>query len=253
MSTTPDAPVAPEPASPSLTVWQRTGRVFVRPFQAWEGLATHVQWWFPLVVVLVIQVGLLAATYHRVLLPTMIEQWSQAVENGQMPPAQFDKISAFFSDSPIALLIIVAQQALVLPVAFLLAALVVWFGAGFVLGTRFSFRLGLEVVSWASLVRIPETILTFAIAWSQETLKGIHFGLAAFLPVQETPTKLHGGLAVLLDSVGPFPIWYLFVAVLGCSTLSGAPRKSVAWVLSGLYLAITVIFAVVAAMFGPGA
>ena len=45
---------------------------------------------------------------------------------------------------------------------------------------------------------------------------------------------------------------YLVVAVIGCSALSGAPRKNVAWVLSALYLALAAVFAVVAAVYTPG-
>ena len=140
-----------------------------------------------------------------------------------------------------------------MPIVMLLVALVGWFGIGFVLGTRFPYRLSLEVFTWAMLVRLPETILTFVIGWANETFKGIHFGLGALLPVEDVPTKFHTGLAVLLDAVGPFSLWYLFVTIVGCSALSGAPRKNVAWVLTALYLALTVVFAVVAAVFGPGA
>jgi hypothetical protein len=73
------------------------------------------------------------------------------------------------------------------------------------------------------------------------------------LPEADPPSKLHAGMAVLLDAFGPFVIWNLFVTVIGCSVLSGAPRKNVAWVLAALYLALTVVFAVVAALFAPGA
>jgi len=252
MSSTLEAAAPPAPGGP-LSLWERTLRVFARPFRAWDGLETSVQWWFPVLVLLALQGILLALTYHRVLLPTMLEQWNQAVESGQMQPAQLDKISSFFSNSPYALLLIVGQQVVVVFIIILLVALVAWFGVGFVLGTKISYRLALEVVGWAGFVRLPETLVTFAIGWSQETFKGIHLGLAALLPPEDTPSKLHVGLSVLLDAVGPFSIWYLFVAVIGCSALSGAPRKSVAWVLIALYLALTAIFAAVAAFMAPGA
>jgi hypothetical protein len=155
------------------------------------------------------------------------------------------------------MLIVGGQQAVAVPLVMLVVALVGWFGVGFVLGTRFSYRLSLEVFSWAMFIRLPETILTFAIGWANETFKGIHFGLGALVPMlfpgEDTPTKFHSGLAVLLDAVGPFNIWYLFVTIVGCSVLSGAPRKSVAWVMIALYLALTVVVALVAAVFGPGA
>ena len=237
-------------AGPSLGA--RTFRVFARPFQAWEGLDAHARWWFPLLVGVAVQTILLGLTFHRVLLPTMVDQWNQSVESGQMTAAQVDKIVSFFSDNPAGLALILGQQVVGVVLILLVVALVVWFGIGFVLGTRFPFRQALEVVSWASLVRLPEVLLTFAIGWSQETLKGIHFGLAVLLPEMDPPSKLHQGLSVLLDAFGPFVIWNLFVTIIGCSVLSGAPRKNVAWVLSALYLALTVVFAVVAALFAPG-
>jgi hypothetical protein len=250
---TPPLATAVTEGAPSPSVWERTVRVFVNPVRAWDGLETRSRWWFPLLILVLLQVGGILATYHRVLLPTMVEQWNQQVERGQMPPAQLDKIEDFFTNKPLALLIVAGQQAIAMPIVMLLVALVGWFGIGFVLGTKFPFRLSLEVFTWAMFVRLPETILTFVIGWANETFKGIHFGLGALLPVEDAPTKLHTGLAVLLDAVGPFSLWYLFVTIVGCSVLSGAPRKNVAWVLIALYLALTVVFAVVAAVFAPGA
>ena len=50
----------------------------------------------------------------------------------------------------------------------------------------------------------------------------------------------------------PPPVNDLVVTVLGAAALSGAPRKSVAWVLSSLYLVVTACVAVIAALFAPG-
>ena len=50
----------------------------------------------------------------------------------------------------------------------------------------------------------------------------------------------------------PLAIWYVAVVVLGASTLSGAPRKSVAWVLGGLYVVILALIAAMAAMGARG-
>ncbi len=252
MSEQPEA-LTDAPRSPGLPVWERAIRIFVRPAQAWEGLEHKVQFWIPLVFILILNGAFAAATYHRVLVPMMLDQWDEAVANGQMQPEQVEKISDFFVNNPAAVAVTVGQQAVILPLVMLLIAAVLWFGCGFVLGTKFRYRLALEVVCWASLVRIPETLITFAIAWFTETFKGIHLGLAALLPEPETPNKLHAGLAVFLDAIGPFGIWYLAVAILGASALSGAPRKSVAWVLIALYLALAGLFAAVAAAFTPGA
>lgn len=253
MSSTLPSMETPSPSEAVPTLAERTLRIFVRPSTAWTGLETRAQWWFPLLIFVAANVALMGLTFHRVLLPTMLEQWNQAIENGQMTAAQVEKISSFFADSPAGLGMILGQQLVFIVLVTMLTALVVWFGLGFVLGTKLSFRLALEVVSWASLVRLPEVVLTYAIGWWQETLKGIHFGLAILMPEADPPSKVHMGLSVLLDAVGPFVAWYLFVAVLGASALSGAPRRNVAWVLAVLYLALMVVFATLTWAVSPGA
>ncbi|MCE9626732.1 MAG: hypothetical protein K8R56_02305 [Candidatus Eisenbacteria bacterium] len=140
-----------------------------------------------------------------------------------------------------------------IPLIYLLQALVVWFGAGFVLGAKFRFSQALGVVSWAGLVGIPGSIVRYAYGWSQETLKGLHLGLGVLLPEAESPTKLMTGLTVFLDAISPFTAWYLFVLVLGTAALAHMPRRNVAWVLVTLYLAFVAFTAAVAALFSQGA
>lgn len=253
MTSLPEAPAPGAEPEARLSPWQRAGRVFGRPAAAWQGLEHQVQWWMPLVLITVLQTVLSLATYRRVLVPMMLDQWDQAVANGSMQPEQASRMSDFFTHNPLAPVLVVGQQVIFLPVIVLFVALVLWFGCGFVLGTRFRYRQALEVVCWSSLVRVPETILTFVVGWFMQTFKGVHFGLAALLPEPETPNKLHSALAVLLDAIGPFSAWFVVVAVLGAAALSGAPRKNVAWVMVALYLALAVFFAAVAAMFTPGA
>ena len=120
------------------------------------------------------------------------------------------------------------------------------------LGTRFRYRQALDVVWWSGLVKIPSTILFFLLAWQRESFKGVHLGLGALMPESDTPTKLQAGLGSFLDSIGPFEAWWLLVVILGAAALSGAPRRSIAWVFVALYLALGVFFAAVGAMFSPG-
>lgn len=245
--------IAEAPRGPEISTWERMVRIFASPSSAWEGLGHRARFWIPLVLLLVVNAVLSAATYHRVLVPMMLDQWDEAVVSGQMQADQVAKISEFFTHNPAAIAITVGQQAIILPVVMLFVALVVWFGCGFVLGTRFRYRLALEVVCWSSLVRLPETLITYGIGWFTQTFKGIHLGLAALLPEPEVATKFHTGLAVFLDALGPFGIWYLAVSILGASALSGAPRKNVAWVLGALYVALAALLAAVAGAFSPGA
>ena len=91
------------------------------------------------------------------------ESWDQAVADGKMTAEQVDRMTAFMG-GPAGLAISVVQQIIGLPLVLLLSALVVWFGVGFVLGTKFRFRLAFEVVCWASLITLPGQILTGIIA-----------------------------------------------------------------------------------------
>lgn len=238
--------------SPQLSPVTRMVRVFVRPADAWDGLREKGQWLFPLVLGLAVWLGLQAAAYDHVTLPMMFEQWSEAVANGQMEPTQEASLTKFFTESPAARWIVLGQQVIVWPILLLLQALVVWFGTGFVLGTRLRFRQAFDVVCWSGLVKIPALLLFFALAFSRQSFMGVHLGLGVLVPEPETPSKLLTGLGTFLDFIGPFEAWWAAVAVLGASALSGAPRRSVAWVLVALYLALGAFLAAVSAFFSPG-
>ncbi len=245
-------------ASPStatiarLSPWERARRVFVSPSTAAQGLEDHVQWWIPMLLSLAMVAIMFVTLYDRAFTPMLVEQMDQQVVSGQVPAEQADKIEDFYA-SKAGLAIMGGSQLVAVAAMTFIVAMVVWFGVGFVLGAKFRYRLALEAVCWASLVTLPSYLVMIAIAWSQETMKGIHLGLAALLPQPETPTKLSVGLTVFLDAISPFAAWNLFVLVLLCSSLAGAPRRNVAWVLVSLYLALFAIAAVVSGFMAPGA
>jgi len=239
------------PVSTTLSPVARTVRIFARPADAWEDLRQRGQWWFPLLLTLVISLGSQALTYERVMVPMMQDQWAERVANGQMQAGQQAELERFFT-TPAGRLVVLGQAAVAGPVVMLFFALVVWFGIGFVLGTRMKFRHAFEVICWSGLVKLPQLVLFYVLALQRETFEGIHMGLGVLLPEPETPNKLFRGLASFLDLIGPFEAWWIAVAVLGCATLAGAPRRNVAWVLVALYLALGAFFAAVGAFFGPG-
>ena len=247
VSATP-APAATEP-SPSLL--QRTVAIFVRPASAWGGLQSRAQWWFPFLVMLLVSICFSLLLYHRAILPMIQDSWDQAVADGKMTAEQVDRASAFMS-GPAGIGISTVQTLIVLPVILLLTALAVWFAVGFLLGTKFRFRLAMEAVCWASLITIPGQLLTGVLAWSRETMKGIHVGLGVLLPESDPPTKLQAGLGFFLDRIGPLELWYLAVLILGAAALSGAPRKRTMWAVGGVYLVIMVFIAVLTAMMAKG-
>jgi hypothetical protein len=239
-------PAAPVASPPSLL--GRTLRVFVRPFQAWEGLEHRAQWWFPVLLTLVVSVALTAGMYDRVIAPTAIEQLRPRIESGQISEAQAES----YVSSPVSRAInlcFVGVAAFLLP---LVVALGLWFAVGFVLGSRFGYRLALEVASWSMLVSLPATFVKFGLAaWQEVSLNSVHTGLGALIPLSDPPGKLQQALAVLLDVAGPFSAWLLVVQVAGCSALSGASRKNVAWVLAGLFVAVAFVTAVTTYLVTP--
>ena len=247
-------PSAPVPAAPArLSPFARAVRIFSRPATAWDDLVDRGQWAPPLLAGLALWMGLQALAYQHVTVPMMLDAWSEAVASGRMEQAQMDRMAGFFTENPSAPWIVVGQQAIVWPVLALLTALVVWFGGGFVLGTKLRFRQAFDVVCWAGIVKWPSLLLLFALAWQKQTFKGVHLGLGALIPEGDTPDKLRTGLTTFLDFLGPFEAWWAVVAVLGVAALSGAPRRNVAWVLVALYLAFGAFLAAVNALFNSGA
>ncbi len=248
------APEGLPPAAPEATLspGQRALAIFTRPARAWSGLQQQVQWFWPLIFLVLVTVGVGYVAYPRVILPMQLERIDKQVESGQISEEQASKIEDQMS-SPVMQAVSMGTQLVFMPLVYLLMAAVVWFGCGFVLGTKFRFRHALEVVTWSSLVTLPAMLLTYGLGWQKGSLEGVHLGLAALLPADENPSKLLAGLRIFLDQIGPFQVWHVAVAVLGASTLSGAARKNVAWVLISLYLALALFFSAVGAMFTPGA
>lgn len=239
-------------AEPGLSLIERSLAVFTRPAQAWVGLRERAQWWFPLLVMVVVQAASSAILYHRALVPMLTESWEQQVANGQMQAEQLEQIERFFN-GPGGLAFSVAQQVVFLPILIFVIALAIWFGVGFVLGTGLKYRLALEVACWSFLVRLPESILVTVLAFMKGTMRGVHVGFGILLPEPDSPTKFSTAIGVMLDAIGPFSIWYLIVGILGAAALSAAPRRSVAWTLSVLYLVIMAFVAALAALATPAA
>ncbi|MBI1795956.1 MAG: YIP1 family protein [Candidatus Eisenbacteria bacterium] len=256
MESPPNTPLtAPAPdagaAAPNLSPFQRAIAIFARPTAAWSGLDTHAQWWFPLIIMIVFAACFSTVLHDRALMPMLSEQWEQSVADGKMTAQQVDKMEQMMG-GPTGKAIAVVQQAVAWPIIMLISALLIWFGAGFVLGTKFRYRLALETVAWSSLITIPGQVLAGALMWSRETMKGIHTGFGILLP-DDPSNKLLVGLGIFLDAIGPLSLWYLAVVIIGAAALSGAKRSSVAWVIGGIYIVLMLFFSVLGGMFSRGA
>jgi hypothetical protein len=238
---------------PVMSLWSRSLAVFARPAHAWAGLERRGQWWFPLIVSVLVSLIGTALTYERAVVPTQLAEIDRKVEAGQIPPDALDGIERQMT-SPVTVAITLASIAVFIPLMNLLFAVMPWLAAGFMLGRRFRYRDAFVVTSWAGLVSLPAQILTSVLAWTNESMTNLHTGFGVLLPVEDPPSKLMVGLGMFLDQgIGPFALWYLAVLALGTAALSGAPRRSVILVLGGMWLVVLAIISVLAALFAPGA
>jgi hypothetical protein len=227
--------------------------VFTAPARAWGGLRERSQWWFPMLVVAIVTSVTMLAVYERSYLPMMTQGIERQVSEGQMSQQQLDRTEAFFA-GPAGKGINVGFQFLGVVVVTLFIALIYWLGGAFILGKPFGYRLALEIAAWSGLVTLPGFILHNLLAYLQGlTVREVHVGFGILLQGAEAPSKLTTGLMVFLDGLGPLAIWYLVVGILGLAALSGAPRKSAAWVMAGLYLALQIVAGAIAAMTARGA
>jgi hypothetical protein len=231
-----------------MSLIQRMVAVFVRPTSAWAGLEHQVQWWFPVLIVVAVNATSVAVLHERALLPMLLDQWEQAVDQGRMSGEQLAQMEQMFSGGAGRVFLLV-QQIIVIPVLLLITGLLLSFGCGFLLGHKLSFRLGLEVASWSALVTIPTVLLTSVLAWQRETYEGIHLGFGVLLAGLETNrwTTIVSGV---LDALGPLALWNLALMILGASALSGTNRKAATWTLGAIYLVVVLAFSVLGAVMG---
>lgn len=251
MESVPPSVAVDTPTADSPSPFARAVLMFVRPTQAWGGLKTRAQWWFPVLIMVLFSIGFATVLHDRAILPMTTDRWDEMVENGQMTAEQRDKAEESLQ-VPAMKAFMIGSQAVTWPIMLLLSALGVWIGVSFLLGVKMPYRLAFEASAWSSLLLIPGQILVGVMGWTRQSLAGVHVGWAVLLPEAESPSKLLAGVTTFLDMIGPFSVWSLIVCIIGASTLSGAPRRSTAWVLAGIYLVYAVIGGLLAGTFAPG-
>ena len=241
----------PTDAEPSMSVLQRAVAVFTRPTAAWSGLRTRAQWWFPLLILTLVNVAFSATLWERAILPMQLDAMEEQVSAGKMDPAAFDRAETMMR-SPAGLAFAVLPWIILSPLFSVLAALILMVGVGFLLGGKLPFRQALEVSTWSGLIQIPGVLVTGILAWTKQTMQGVHVSLAALLPEPEKTDRVMGSIVGILDGLGPFGIWWIAVVIIGASALSGVARKRVAWSVGGIYLGLLVFFVALGAMFRRG-
>jgi len=254
MEPQPLEPVPPPSSTddePSLSILERAVAIFTRPSAAWSGLRTRAQWWFPLIIVTLANVGFSAALWDRAILPMQLDAMEEQVAAGKMEPAALDRAETMMR-SPAGLALAALPWVILSPLFSLISAWILMAAVGFMLGGKLSFRPAFEVVTWSGLIHLPGILVTGILAWSKQTMEGVHVSLAALLPEPDKSDRVMSSVVGILDGLGPFGIWWIAVLVIGASTLSGVPRKRVAWSVGGIYVGLLVFFVVLGGMFRRG-
>jgi hypothetical protein len=251
---TTSAPQSPAPEfTPALSLGARTIAVFARPARAWAGLERRGQWWFPLLLSVLVSVGGTLLTYQRAIVPTQREQFERQVEAGKIPPEAMARVEEQLA-SPIARGATLGSIVVAVPLMTCLFALLPWICAGFMLGRPFRYREAFAVTAWSGLVAIPGQLLTYLLAWLNETMSGLHTGFGVLLPVEDPPSKLLVGLGTFLDQgIGPLALWYVVVVALGAAALTGGDRRRVLLTVGAVWLVVLAIVSIVAGLLAPGA
>ena len=252
--TTLNEPVA-SPAEPgeTMSVWGRAVAVFARPARAWAGLERKPRWWFPLLVSVLVSVVGTLLVYQRAIVPSQLAQMERQVEAGQIPAEATAGIEEQLA-SPLSMGFGLVAVVVTVPFMTCLFALLPWITAGFVLGRRFRYKDAFAVTAWAGLVAIPGQLLTFLLAWINESMTGVHVGFGALLPAEDPPSKLVAGLGLFLDQgIGPLALWYVVVLALGAAAVTGGDRRRVITAVGAGWLVVMAVVAVVAGLLAPGA
>lgn len=253
MSTVNEPVASPGAPQPSMSVWSRAVAVFARPAQAWTGLEHRAQWWFPVLVSVLVSIGGTLLVYQRAIVPGQLAQFERQVEAGQLPAEAMARVEEQVA-SPLSMGVTAGAIVVAVPLMTCVFALLPWIGAGFLLGRRFRYREAFAVTAWAGLVAIPGQLLTYALAWINESMSGVHTGFGVLLPVEDPPSKLMVGLGTFLDQgIGPLALWYVLVLALGAAALTGGDRRRVILTVGTVWLVVLAIVSVVAGLFAPGA
>jgi hypothetical protein len=253
MTTVNDPVATPGAPQPTLSVWRRAVAVFARPAEAWIGLERRAQWWFPLLVAVLVSVAGTLVVYQRAIVPSQLEQFERQVEAGQLPAEAMARIEEQVA-SPVSMGFALGAIVIAVPVMTCVFALLPWISAGFLLGRRFRYRDAFAVTAWAGLVAIPAQILSYLLGWINESMSGVHTGFGVLLPLEDPPSKLMAGLGVFLDQgIGPLALWYVLVVALGAAAVTGGDRRRVVVTVGAVWLVVMAVVSVVAGLVAPGA
>ncbi len=232
---------APGAASSHDAAWpfpRRFVAVFTSPRSLFEHLAERPTWLVPLLVML----GVVTLGFLILMDPVIVpEQISRMEETGQASDQAIAMMQGPFKYS-----------FLIFGVLFVGIATVVYSAAvmgvgSFVLGGRLTFKQALSIVSHASLVLVPASLLKVPLAFVTKSVE-VSFGPGALFPVSSAEGFGGKFLAYFLFGLDAFQLWQTALIALGVSVVARLSLGKTAPAIWVLFLIVTVIGALMQAL-----
>ncbi len=229
-----EQPAPGSPVPPTLSSWQRIPAVFARPREALAGLVQRPTSLLPLAIFLATVLAQTLLIYQPYIVPMQLEQMEARADAGDIPAEHLDRAEAMMR-SPVAVAFGALTGMVVITVFNLLIAGLALLGVNFILGGGMTFRQAWSLTWWSSLISAVGVVVSTAVTLATGRFPA-HLGLGILAPAEDATSKLGFFLGTLLDGINPFALWWLAVAVIGASAISGKPARAIAWVYGGFYL-----------------
>lgn len=233
----------PMPSPPAATAaWpfpRRLVAVFTSPRALFEHLADRPSWFLPLVLLLLAAAVFVVTTWDGAWLPQILEKMEEQGGGGQGMEFMQNSGKMLYS--------------VMIPVfggiVTIIYGLAVMFVGNFALGGKVSFRQAMSIVTHAglvSLLALPiRVLLANAAASPQVTL-----GPGALLPIAQQEGFVMKFLAGFLQSFDLFSLWQTALVAIGVSAVARVGLKAAMFAMFGLFLAFSLLGALLGAAFG---
>jgi len=220
-------------AGNEMNVFSKVINVFAAPRKTFESIDRKPDWFYPLLIVVIV-----ATIMSIFIMPIAMDQQmeeqriklqergmseaeiDQALEMGRSYGEKFGSIGAFLGTV----------------VYLVLIALLVLFIGNIILGGKSSFKKVFSVVNYTSLVGSLGSLILLPIILSKKSIN-VHFSLATFLSEDASETILYQ----ILKSVDFFWIWQIMVAGIGMAVIYKMSTKKTTTALAVAYVIFVLI------------
>lgn len=225
-------------------LWARVWGIFVSPRAVFEELAQRPAWLGATLVLSIVSVAITFFLYDPVILPSILEKAEEQVTSSE----QLAQAEAMYASPGMKVFICLigglGNVFFVVVIGLLLAG-----ACSFLMGAKVGWKQGLAVSSHSALVLLPRSILALPIMLQRGTPE-VSLGPGVFFPPSEAEGFVGKFLASLMGGFDLFQLWVLALAILGIAVAGRQEPGRVARVIVPGYLAIIVIWSLVAGMQG---